>query len=134
MTGRFVRIRRLIVTLAILAGAFGLAVLGAYLWVESGHSPPLAASLRPHPFAEIVARGDTVAGFRPSPVLAPLSPISDFEVQGVADANRQLAEDDLVLGVVVNGEARAYPINFLTGPTREVLNDELGGKAIAATW
>jgi hypothetical protein len=35
---------------------------------------------------------------------------------------------------VVEGKARAYPINMLTGPRREIINDELGGKAIAATW
>lgn len=42
--------------------------------------------------------------------------------------------NELVLGVVVNGKARAYPINMLTGPKREIINDDLGGKAIAATW
>jgi hypothetical protein len=39
-----------------------------------------------------------------------------------------------VLGVVVGKEARAYPINMLTNPTREIINDKLGGRAIAATW
>lgn len=41
---------------------------------------------------------------------------------------------DLVIGVHLNGQARAYPINQLTGPSREIINDELGGIAIAATW
>jgi hypothetical protein len=36
--------------------------------------------------------------------------------------------------VMINGESRAYPINMLTGPSREILNDRLGGTAIAATW
>ena len=40
----------------------------------------------------------------------------------------------LVLGVTVGEESRAYPINMLTGPSREILNDALGGRAIAATW
>ena len=38
------------------------------------------------------------------------------------------------LGVEVGGEARAYPINMLSGPNREILNDTLGGRPIAATW
>ena len=45
-----------------------------------------------------------------------------------------LDDDELVLGVEVNGYARAYPINMLKGPYREIINDKLGGKAIAATW
>ena len=32
------------------------------------------------------------------------------------------------------GQARAYPINMLTGPSREIINDVLGGVPIAATW
>ncbi len=49
---------------------------------------------------------------------------------GEADIN----DNELVIGVVVNNKARAYSINQLTGPQREIINDELGGVAIAATW
>ena len=49
-------------------------------------------------------------------------------------SERVVRPNELVLGVVVDGKARAYPINMLTGPRREIINDELGGKAIAATW
>lgn len=41
---------------------------------------------------------------------------------------------ELVIGAVVEGKAKAYPINMLTGPSREIINDKLGGRAIAATW
>jgi hypothetical protein len=41
---------------------------------------------------------------------------------------------ELVLGIVIAGEARAYPIHMLVGPEREIINDTLGGRAIAATW
>ena len=52
-----------------------------------------------------------------------------------SDAEKSDLEDnELVLGVVINGKARAYPINMLTGPQREIINDHLGGRAIAATW
>lgn len=43
-------------------------------------------------------------------------------------------DSELVLGVTINGDARAYPVNMLTGPRREIVNDQLGGQAIAATW
>jgi hypothetical protein len=45
-----------------------------------------------------------------------------------------VAASELVLGLTLGGAARAYPINMLTGPQREIVNDELGGRAIAATW
>lgn len=52
----------------------------------------------------------------------------------VEEGRAKLRPDELVLGVEVNGVARAYPINMLTGPQREIVNDELGGQPIAATW
>ncbi len=45
-----------------------------------------------------------------------------------------LGDEDLVLGVVVRGQARAYPVNYMNGPLHEVVNDEVGGAALAATW
>ena len=43
-----------------------------------------------------------------------------------------IMDGDLVMGLVVNGQARAYPIRSLQ--TREVVNDELGGEPICITW
>ena len=39
-----------------------------------------------------------------------------------------------MLGVVIRGEARAYPLNQLSGPDREVFNEILGGLPVAVTW
>ena len=50
------------------------------------------------------------------------------------EGNEKLGPTELVLGVVVEGQARAYPINMLTGPRREIFNDRLGDQDIAATW
>ena len=63
-----------------------------------------------------------------------------FAIRAITDPRIATAEDasigdsELVIGVTINGESRAYPINQLTGPHREIINDELGGVAIAATW
>ena len=59
-------------------------------------------------------------------------PIKKFPV--VSAEKTDLQDNELVLGVEIKGVARAYPINMLTGPSREILNDNLGGQAIAATW
>ena len=40
-------------------------------------------------------------------------------------------EDDLVLGVVMHGEARAYPENL--GWRHEIINDNIGGQSISVT-
>ena len=51
-----------------------------------------------------------------------------------SQVTNQVTESDLVLGVVVNGKARAYPINMLNGPRREIINDTLGDQPIVAMW
>ena len=44
----------------------------------------------------------------------------------------QYLADEPVLGVSINGEHKAYSVPYLS--SREIVNDELGGVAIAATW
>lgn len=44
----------------------------------------------------------------------------------------KLADGEKVLGVVIGGEARAYPLIDLDA--HEVVDDVVGGKPIAATW
>lgn len=74
--------------------------------------------------------------FNPKIVLSkPIRPIIDAPFIPGADASAEVVTDnELVLGVVIDGESRAYPINMITGPRREIVNDKLGGLAIAATW
>ena len=52
----------------------------------------------------------------------------------VSAEEANLHESELVLGVVIDGHARAYPINMLTGPSREIINDTVARQPIAATW
>lgn len=74
-----------------------------------------------------------VPEYRPRQVLPrPIRPIVRPDVVTVEESG--VAENELVIGVVVDGRARAYSINQLTGPRREIINDELGETAIAATW
>jgi len=73
--------------------------------------------------------------FNPRTVLGrAIRPIVNAPHIKADQVKKQVKDNDLVLGVVVNGAARAYPINLLCGPSREIINDELGGTAIAATW
>lgn len=75
--------------------------------------------------------------FRPRTVIPRSFPaIESPKIVSVKEAESDdwVKADELVLGVVVNGKARAYPINTLTGPRREIINDDLGERSIAATW
>ncbi len=72
--------------------------------------------------------------FEPVRVVRPFPAIVDAPFIRGDEVDEEVTGKELVLGVVVNGEARAYPINMLTGPSREIINDHLGGRAIAATW
>lgn len=50
----------------------------------------------------------------------------------VAQANSQYADDELVIGVEINGEARAYSVPYLS--SHEIVNDTVGDVPIAVTW
>ena len=71
---------------------------------------------------------------RPRRVVPPRPPITGAPVLAAKDVTGQVRDNELVLGVVAGGEARAYPINMLTGPSREIINDTLGKLPVAATW
>ncbi len=55
-----------------------------------------------------------------------------FEAETVPALEAELGEEDRVVGVVVGGEARAYPTNVLSA--HEVANDWAGGVPFAVTW
>lgn len=60
--------------------------------------------------------------------------IDKYRIATIAEANTEIRDQELVLGVALDGEARAYPLNRISGPKRELLNDTVGGKPIAITW
>jgi hypothetical protein len=55
-----------------------------------------------------------------------------FEPHFVGAAEAQMPDDAWILGVFMNGEARAYDLNLLNH--HEIVNDEIGGTPIAAVW
>jgi hypothetical protein len=80
-----------------------------------------------------IGQASPVDNYAPRKVLlVPMRAITNPKI--VAANEAQVAENDLVIGVEIGGQARAYPINQLTGPSREIINDVLAGTAIAATW
>jgi hypothetical protein len=78
--------------------------------------------------------------FAPKRLMATQEPILLSTVKAAREATSELAPSELVLGVTVGAESRAYPINMLAGPhensqiSQEIINDQLGGEAIVVTW
>jgi len=101
-------------------------------WIAGVRDGRVAAEEEAHAIsAENPASPDT---FYPRQVVARRPPVTGYKVISVAEADGQIDGDELVLGVSIEGESRAYPLNMMTDPDREIFNDELGGRAIAATW
>src|SRR5687767_13128251 len=74
------------------------------------------------------------ASFAPIRFLERQAPLTNLVVKSGADLSSVPANEDLVVGITVNGEPRAYPLNTITRPPREIINDTLGGMAIVVTW
>ena len=58
--------------------------------------------------------------------------IDDPRFVDAATADAQLAPDELVLGISINGDHRAYSTAMLS--RHEIVNDVVGGVPVAVTW
>lgn len=58
--------------------------------------------------------------------------IDDPKFDPVKVANESYDDEEMILGVAFNGEARAYSIPMLS--SHEIVNDTIGGVKIAVTW
>ena len=90
-----------------------LALLGIYVVLGGA----VLADELPKGVEQILERGKIAAIFDPEFV--------------AADA-AEIADDAWVLGVEIEGQARAYSLNLLN--RHEVVNDQIGEKSFAAVW
>jgi hypothetical protein len=122
-----------VVTVGVLVGlsAVGLALSGAPS--EAAPEPPAAEE------ADFQITDDgTRYTVHPSQLLQGcpggadcIPSIDDPNFQSAGDAG-WLADDDLVIGVEMNGETRAYPLRILN--VHEIVNDEFDGTPVAVTY
>ena len=84
-----------------------------------GFMPTLQAQPEdlPKEFKQLLPRGQIAAISQP---------------QFVPGDSANIADDSWVLGVVIEGQARAYSLNLLN--SYEVVNDRIGNIAFAAVW
>lgn len=88
----------------------------------------------------------TIETFAPAPAATPVSPddlvsvlprdaieaIDDPQFDSAEDARAYMRPDEQVIGLALNDDVRAYPINVLS--RHEVVNDVVGGVPVAVTW
>jgi hypothetical protein len=58
--------------------------------------------------------------------------VSSIMVTAQEAENAGMDPSTRVLGVSINGDSRAYPVPYMS--QHEIVNDEVGGEFIAATW
>ncbi|UCG25966.1 MAG: DUF3179 domain-containing protein, partial [Chloroflexota bacterium] len=58
--------------------------------------------------------------------------IDDPQFQTIDEVDPDMEPDERLIGVSINGDVRAYPINILS--SHEIVNDIVGGEPIAVTW
>jgi hypothetical protein len=97
--------------------------------LETGKLEPAGLSDLPQPVNEL-ADGE----YAWSQLLArdAIRPIYENEVEFVEGQHAPYADDELVIGVEINGQAKAYAIGPLN--SREMVNDTVGGVPVLVTW
>lgn len=103
----------------------------AQLCVGAALLPLLAAPAGANPSSVSLGkfRDNIVSG---GPPKDGIPSIDNPRFTSASKANDFLDDDDAVFGVVIDGEARAYPRHILV--LHEIVNDELQGKNIAVTY
>jgi len=110
-------------------GLSGIILVSAGLFVISLMIPGGGFSQRPEPEVHGVFDGDTMYTVLPAGAIpAILEPV----FLGGEEAVAQMSPDEMVLGILFDGEARAYSLWQLDA--HEIVNDSIGGLPIAPTW
>lgn len=89
------------------------------------------------------AQGDEPTLLPPPPAVDPeaiftllprdsIMAIDDPQYATVAEAAEFLEPEEQIIGVLINGEARAYPLPIMS--SHEIVNDVIGGEPVAVTW
>ena len=112
-------------------GRIGLiAIVGVSLAALVILSQPSPNADQPIPFPPPPEYGDfdLVSVLPPDAIPAILDPV----LVSAEMASPELNPDERVIGLVINGDARAYPITILSA--HEIVNDVVGGEPVAITW
>lgn len=113
-------------------------------FIVAAASVVLVLVLNPLPlFADASEEQEPQRTIRAAVQMRPGGPVEDVEMDvhaapvdppsiSAEEANLSLDDEEIVLGLVVDGTPIAYPIRYLA--TTEVMNDRVGDTAISPTW
>jgi hypothetical protein len=115
----------------LVAMAVAVAMVGVLVAFGGRHS-----TVRPRT-AEVVESGgpafdpiraDEVRSILPQDAIPALIKPAYLAASQAAD----ISDHEMVIGVVSNGDARAYPLSTLS--VHEIVDDDIGGQPVAVTW
>jgi len=107
------------------------AICLTLLWLPAPVSAQVGANYRPNGFdlgAASVPRGSIISG---GPARDGIPALSNPSFISAEQAD-YLKEEDLVVGVALNDQAKAYPVRLLRW--HEIVNDKVGDKNLAVTY
>ena len=117
---------------AVIAGFLGIVGLGVFYLAgdnfTSGTVPPGTLSMDISP----EERGDLTIQIISLIPKDAIPAILDPQFTSAESVLGRMDDTDQVIGVYINGDARAYPIKTLS--RHEIVNDVVGGEYIAVTW
>jgi hypothetical protein len=109
---------------------------------EASNTEPLAPTNSPEPATEVPLDTPVPTATENADVdeyeiitLLPfdaIPAIDDPDFYGIEQADQEYHPGELVIGVEVDGDARAYSVSLLS--RHEIVNDEIGGHPISVTW
>jgi hypothetical protein len=113
----------------VISSAIACAVFWAPFETDAGDDRRVPASV-----SSGLERKAADVFWRKRRVYDPFPPLVRFQVVTAQEAGPAINEDEFVVGVEADGDARAYPLNMLGHPGSEVVNDTLGGRPVAVTF
>jgi hypothetical protein len=110
----------------------GVALLAGLVFVISSRhtavrNPTGAVVQRGGPAFDPI-RSDEIESILPQDAIPALIKPNYLSAAEASDINNR----EEVIGVVINGDARAYPISTMS--SHEIVDDDIGGQPIAVTW
>ena len=110
-------------------GALGIFVASSLLRIGS-ENPAIEGRDSGSLYNPVHAGEALPEGFRgvlPRDAIPPI-----YDPQFVAASDARWDDRSLVVGLEINGDARAYPVSFLN--RREIVNDHVGRTPVLVTW
>ena len=117
------------VKISLLIFALVIVVVAIFIWVSSYINSYQQESVRSESASENYKRDVPIIPDVPRDAIPPL----DFpKYETVKEVNKWLLSSDFVIGVTIEGNARAYPVKIMNW--HEIVNENISGKEIVVTY